>query len=163
MDKLGFNAFLFLSQLINFGVMIFILHKLLYSRILEMLNKRTQRIEDSIKDAEQVKEQLANAKRDYEAEMARARQEGQKYLAQAQERAKAQETEIIAQARQDADRIRAEAREQAQRERDQMMSEVKDQLAELVSMTASRVLQAEITGKHDKLINESLSALGRQN
>jgi F-type H+-transporting ATPase subunit b len=163
MDKLGFNAFLFLSQLINFGVMIFILHKLLYSRILEMLNKRTQRIEESIKDADQVKEQLANAKRDYEAEMARARQEGQQYISQAQERAKAQEAEIIAQARQEADRIRAEARESAERERDQMMSEVKDQLAELVSMAASRVLQAEVTGKHDKLINESLSALGRQN
>ena len=163
MDKLGLNFFLFISQLINFGLMIYILHKLLYSRVLEMLKKRTQRLEESIKDADKVKEQLESEKRDYDEEMSRARQEGAQVIAQAQERAKAQENEIIAQARQEAERIRAEAREQGERERDQLMSEVKDQLAELVSLTARQVLQAEVSGKHDQLINESLSALGRQN
>jgi F-type H+-transporting ATPase subunit b len=72
--------------------------------------------------------------------------------------------EIVAQARQEADRIRTEAREQSRQERDQMMREIKDQLAELVTLTASRVLQAELTVKgHDKLIEESLAELGRQN
>lgn len=163
MEKLGFNLFLFLSQLINFGVMIFILHKLLYSRILEMLRKRTERIEESIKEADKVKEQLANTKRDYEAEISRARQEGAQIISQAQERAKSQEAEIIAQARQEAERIRSEAHEHAQRERDQLLGEVKDQLAEVVSLAASRVLEAEVSTKHDKLIQESLAALSRQN
>jgi F-type H+-transporting ATPase subunit b len=55
-------------------------------------------------------------------------------------------------------------REQAQQERDQMLREVKSQLAELVTLTATRVLQSELesTG-HDKLIQESLESLGRQN
>jgi F-type H+-transporting ATPase subunit b len=164
MEALGINFTLLISQAINFVVMVVILHMLLYKRVLGMLQKRTERIEQSIKDADQVKEQLANAKRDYEAEIGKARQEGAKILAQAQDRAKVQESEIVAEARQEAERIRAEAREQAQRERDQLIGEVKDQLAELVAETASRVLQAEVSAKtHNKLIEESLAELAKNN
>lgn len=164
MEALGFNLFLFLSQLINFIAMIVILHTLLYKRVLDMLRKRTERIEQSINEADQVKEQLANAKRDYDAEIARARQEAAQILAQAQERARAQEAEIVAQARQEAERVRDEAREQAERERDQLMREVKDQLAEVVAMAAGQVLKAEVSPKvHAQLIEESLAELGRQN
>lgn len=141
-----------------------VLSYLLYKPVLNMLRERTERIEQSLQEADQVKQQLANARRDYDAEIARARQEAAGILSQAQDRARAQEAEIIAQARQDADRIRSDAREQALQERDQLLREVKDQLAELVTLAASRVLQAELsTQGHDKLIEESLAALGRQN
>jgi F-type H+-transporting ATPase subunit b len=143
--------------------MVFILHKLLYKRVLDMLGKRTERIEQSIKDADTVKEQLANAKKDYEAEIARARQEAAHMLSQAQERAKVQADEIVAQARQESDRIREDARQQSLQERDQLMREVKDQVSELVAMVAGRVLQAEVSSKHNRLIDESLAEFGRQN
>ncbi len=164
MGELGLNVNLFLTQLINFGVVVTVLSYLLYKPVLNMLRERTERIEQSLQEADQVKQQLANARRDYDAEIARARQEAAGILSQAQDRARAQEAEIIAQARQDADRIRRDAREQALQERDQLLREVKDQLAELVTLAASRVLQAELsTQGHDKLIEESLAALGRQN
>ncbi len=164
MEQLGISLPKLIYQIINFGVMAVVLYALLYKRVLNMLRERTERIEQSLKDADQVKQQLANAKRDYDAEIARARQEAANILAQAQERARAQEAEIIAQARQEAERIRAEGRDQARQEREQMLREVKGQIAELVTLTASRVLQAELSAKgHDALIEESLASLGRQN
>ncbi len=163
MEALGINFNLFLAQVINFGVVVGALFYLLYKPVLKMLRDRTERIEQSLQESDQVQEQLDNARRDYDAEIARARQEAATILSQAQERARSQETEIVSQARQDADRIRTEAREQAEQERDQMLREVKDQVAGLVTMTASRVLQAELAAQgHDRLINESLEALGRQ-
>jgi F-type H+-transporting ATPase subunit b len=164
MEELGINLPHLIYQIINFGLLAFILYLLLYKRVLSMLQERTNRIEQSLKEADQVKQQLANAKRDYDEEMARARREAATVLSQAQERARSQEAEILAQARQEAERIRTEMREQAQQERDQMLREVKGQVAELVTLTATRVLQAELSsGGHDKLIEESLDALGRQN
>jgi F-type H+-transporting ATPase subunit b len=164
MDELGINLPKLLYQLINFIIVIGILYALLYKRVVAMLNERTERIEQSLKDADQVKQQLANAKRDYDAEIAKARQEATSILAQAQERAKTQESEIIAQAREEGEHIRAEMRDQARQERDQMMREVKEQVAELVTLTATRVLQAELKSSgHDRLIEESLTALDRQN
>lgn len=163
MEQLGLSLPKLIYQLVNFGVMAVILYVLLYKRVLNMLRERTERIEESLRDAEQVKEQLANARRDYDAEIARARQEAAEILAQAQERAKVQEQEIIAQARQEAERIRADARAQAEQERDQMLRDLKDQMAELVTLTAARVLGEELKANHERLIEESLASLGRRN
>ncbi|MFQ3663774.1 MAG: F0F1 ATP synthase subunit B [Chloroflexaceae bacterium] len=164
MEALGINLNLFLAQLINFGVIVGLLWVLLYKPVQKILNERTSRIEASLREADQVRQQLASARRDYEAEIARARKEAAEIVAQAQERAKAQEAEILKQARSEADRIREEARVQAEQERSQMLREAKDEIVELVTLTATRVLNAELkaTG-HDKLIEESLAALGRQN
>jgi F-type H+-transporting ATPase subunit b len=164
MEELGLNLPKLIYQIINFLVLMVILYALLYKRILAMLAERQQRIEQSLKDAEQVKLQLANAKRDYDAEIAKARQEASGIVAQAQERAKAQEAEIIAQARRDGDKVREEARTSALQERDTLLREAKDKIADLVTLTASQVLGAELKASgHDKLIAESLSALDRRN
>jgi F-type H+-transporting ATPase subunit b len=163
-EALGINLNLFLAQLINFGVVVWLLWTLLYKPVSKMLNDRTARIEASLREADQVKQQLANAKRDYDAEIAKGRQEAAAIVAQAQDRAKAQEAEILAQARKEAERLREEARTQAITERDQMLREAKNQIAELVTLTASQVLDAELkAGGHDKLIAESLAALDRRN
>jgi F-type H+-transporting ATPase subunit b len=164
MEKLGITWAQLIAQLVNVILLVWLLSRFLYQPILNMLNERTQRIQDSLRDAEQVKQQLANAKRDYDAEIAKARQEAAGVLAQAQERARVQEAEIIAQARAEAERLRAEAREQALQERDQLLREVKGQVADLVTLTASRVLGAELQARgHDRLIEESLAEFGRRN
>lgn len=163
MEQLGINWGLLVAHILNLGLLIFLLSRLLYRPVLNMLNERTERIQNSLREADQVKEQLARAKQDYDAELARARQEAASILSQAQERAKVQEQEIVAQARQEADRIRADAREQSVQERDQLLRDLKGQMAELVTLTAARVLGEELKSNHDQLINESLARLGRQN
>lgn len=163
MEKLGINWGLLLAQLINVGILIWLLNRYLYRPVLNMLNERTRRIQESLQDAEQVKEQLARARQDYDAELGRARQEAAGILAQAQERAKSQEQEIVAQARIEAERIRNEAREQAAQERDRLLRDLKGQMAELVTLTATKVLGEELKSNHDRLIEESLASLGRQN
>jgi F-type H+-transporting ATPase subunit b len=162
-EKLGINWALLVAQLFNVILLVWLLSRFLYQPVLNMLNERTRRIQDSLRDAEQVKVQLANARKDYDAELARARQEAASILAQAQERAKGQEQEIIAQARQEAERIRNEGREQAVQEREQLLRDLKDQVADLVTITATRVLGEELKSNHDRLIEESLASLGRQN
>jgi F-type H+-transporting ATPase subunit b len=154
---------LLIAQLVNVVLLVWLLSRFLYRPVLNMLNERTRRIQESLKDAEQVKEQLARANQDYDAKLAQARQEAAAILAQAQERAKLQEQEIIAQARVEGDRIRSDAREQAVQERDQLLRDLKNQMAELVTATASRVLGEELKSNHDKLIADSLASLGRQN
>ena len=163
MEKLGINPGLLIAQIFNVVLLVWLLTRFLYRPVLNMLNERTRRIQESLKETEQVKEQLARANEDYDQKLAQARQEAAAILAQAQERAKLQEAEIIAQARQEADRIRSDAREQAVQERDGLMRDLKNQMADLVTITASRVLGEELKSNHDQLIEESLASLGRQN
>ncbi len=164
MEKLGINWALFIAQLLNVIVLVWLLSRFLFTPIINMLNERTRRVQESLQGADQVKEQVATAKRDYDAEIAKARQEAAGILAQAQDRARVQAAEIVAQARQEADRTRNEAREQAQQEREQILRDVKGRVAELVTLTASKVLGAELSATgHDRLIEESLNQLDRRN
>jgi len=162
-EKLGINWALLFAQILNVGFLVWLLSRYLYKPVLNMLNERTNRIQTSLQEAEQVKTQLARAQKDYEAEVARGRQEAAGIVAQAQDRAKTQEAEIVAQARVEADRIRAEARTQSLQERDQLLRDLKGQMAALVTATAEKVIGAELSTNHDKLIEESLAQLGRQN
>jgi F-type H+-transporting ATPase subunit b len=162
-EKLGINWGLLIAQLINVIFVVWLLTAFLYRPILNMLNQRTNRIQEGLQDAEKVREQLANAKRDYDAELARARQEAAGVLAQAQERARAQAAEIIAQAHRDAEKIKSDALAQAEQERQRMLGELKDRMAELVVLTAERVLGEELRSNHDRLIEESLAELGKYN
>jgi len=163
LEKLGINVGLLIAQLFNVIILVWLLSRFLYKPVLNMLNERTRRIQDSLKESEQIKEQLARANQDYDAKLADARQEAAAILAQAQERGKLQEAEIISQARQESDRIRSDAREQAAQEREQLLRDLKNEMAELVTITASRVLGEELKSNHDRLIEESLASLGRQN
>jgi len=139
------------------------LSKFLYTPILNLLKERTQRIEDGLKEADKVREQMASQRKENEVEQTKARQEAAAMMAQAQDRARVQEAEIVNQARHEAERIKAEARANAETELDRMAGEFKNQAATLVTETAAKVLGAELKGNHKQLIDESLSRLGRNN
>ena len=162
MGKLGINFPLLIAQLINFGVIAVLLSYLLYRPVLNALQNRTRRIQESIDQAEQVKQQLARAQQDYDARLAEARQQAAQILAQANERAQVQVREVLANAQAEADRIKADAHQQAQQERDQMLRGLQTQLANLVTQTASTVIGQELrSGGHERLIQQSIADLGR--
>lgn len=163
MEQLGINWGLLIAQLFNVALVVWIVSQLLFKPVVNMLNERTKRIEEGLKGSDRMKEEMAKAKAEYDAEIAKARQEAAAIVAQAQDRAKNQEAEIVAQARQEADRIRRDAQAQAEQERQRALQDMKGQMAELVTLTAQKVLGAELKGNHDRLIEESLANLATKN
>jgi F-type H+-transporting ATPase subunit b len=162
MGKLGINPYLLIAQVINFGLLAFLLARFLYRPVLNALAARTARIQESIENAEQVKQQLARAQQDYEAQLNKARQEAAQIIAQANERAQVQAREVVANAQTEAERIKAEAQQQAQQEREQLLRGLQGQLANLVTQTASTVIGQELRDSgHDRLIQQSIADLGR--
>lgn len=164
MDKLGVNLPLLLSQVINFAVLAIALNILLYKPILNALRTRTERIRESLENAEKVKQQLQRAEADYDSKLGEARREAQAILSQAQERARVQEQELLVEARARIERLETEARAKVEQERQQTLRGLQGQLASLVTQTASTVIGKELQGKgHDDLIAKSIDQLGRLN
>ncbi len=60
MEKLGINIPLFIAQLVNVILLIWLLKTFLYKPVLNMLNERTKRIQDSLSEAERMKAQMAD-------------------------------------------------------------------------------------------------------
>ena len=163
MEKLGINWGLLIAQIFNVIFLVWMLSRFLFNPLINLLAERTKRVEESLREADKVREQMATQRKENEAEQAKARQEAAGVMAQAQERARVQEQEIINQARAEAERIKAEARANAEQELSRMAGEFKNQAATLVTETAAKVLGAELKGNHKLLFDESLGRLGRNN
>jgi len=60
-EQFGFNTQLFISQVISFCIVAFLLHRFAYKPILKVLEERRQRIAESLANADKIKTELANA------------------------------------------------------------------------------------------------------
>ena len=60
-DTFGWNWKLFLSQVISFGIVAFLLQRFAYKPILALLEQRRRKIEEGQINAEKIKKELAEA------------------------------------------------------------------------------------------------------
>ncbi len=51
LNKLGIDGGLLIAQIFNFALLMYILHRLFYKRILDVLDQRRDRIAQSMKDS----------------------------------------------------------------------------------------------------------------
>src|SRR6266404_5650747 len=58
-EKFGFNTSLFVSQVISFCIVAFLLHRFAYKPILKVLEERRHRIEEGLANAEKINAELA--------------------------------------------------------------------------------------------------------
>ena len=158
MDELGLNIPVPIAQLVNFFLLLVVLRLFLYRPILDMLDRRSQRIREGLQAAEQSKEQAAQTEQEVAAQLAEARSQGQALLAQAQESANRVQEDARAQARREAEVLLERARSEIQLERDQAIAELRAQFADLTVSAAEKVINQSLDRQaHRRLIEEVLA------
>lgn len=157
---LGLNWQLFIAQLINFGVILFILWKWVFTPVAKKLQERTDKIEKAIKDAgstEKEKQEFAVWK---EEEIKKARQQAGEVIAQAQKDAITAKDEIMAQAKTEQVKLVEQSKAQIMAEKEQQMQVAKAELADMVTGVAEKILRHKLDGAKDKeLIKDSLKSI----
>jgi len=157
-DELGFNIPVLIAQLVNFFLLLVVLRLFLYKPILEMLDRRSQRIREGLDAAEQSKEQASEAEAQVARQLERSRSQGQQLIAQAQEAANRIQEEARNQARSEGDAILERARREIQLERDQAIAELRAQFGDLTVSAAEKVIgQSLDRAAHRRLIEETLA------
>ena len=84
-DTFGWNPWLFLSQVISFAIVAFLLRRFAYKPILGVLEERRQRIAEGLLNAEKIKKQLAEAEQRHAEILTKANAEAQKMIDEARE------------------------------------------------------------------------------
>ena len=160
MEALGLDPWLLLWQMAAFAVLVWLMYRFAYKPVMGMLDQRAERIRESIAQAEQIKQELANAQRSGEAAMQQARLDAQELLHNAQ--AAAQRT--IAQAQEEAQRQREkmleEARAQIGSETERAKTELRREVGRLTILAATRVIGQELQTNpllHEQLIDQALA------
>lgn len=149
-----------LLGVVEFGILLYILKRLLFRPALEFLDRRREQIAERI-NAARTSEQRAlelAAQRDNELHKARerieqmlhdARQEADRMLASARRSAKVDSARII-----------ADGKRQLEQERDRMIQDLKNAYADMAVLGAERVLDREIRIEdHRRLLDRLLDEL----
>lgn len=150
-------------EVINFLVLMYLLKYFLYKPILNILEKRKNKIKSDLNSAQKKREEAEELLAKYREQLAGAREKGQEIIEQAEERARNREREIIAEAKEEAQRIIERAREETDLMKRRAMKDIKEQTAYLSIMVASRLLREQLDrDKHSKLVEEYIQALDRE-
>lgn len=150
MDKLGVEWGLLLSQLVNFGILLFLLNMFLYKPVLNMLAQRRERIAQSMKDAERVNAAAREAEQEKGKVLDAARREAQEIRAAATRDAEKIAQEIRSRAEQEAGDIRMKAQTDAQTQADAILADANKQIADLAVAATEKLLGRELARKDEQ-------------
>jgi len=160
LHNLGISLGYLIVQIVNFGVMFWVLKKWAYPPIMDMLEQRRQVIAKGLEDARIAAEARANAEKEAEKILAEARAKASQIVREASERAEAVAREIKAEAEAEAARIREEALEAAQAERERILRELRGQVAALAIAAAQKLIGAALDEQRQhQLLNEFFSGI----
>ena len=142
-------------------VLFLFLSYMLFKPTRELLRKRQERIQADLDTAKQDKDDALEMKSEYEAKMAGAQRDADTLLSKARQKAVRNEEQIIAEAKEEAANILRQAHNEAELERQKVADEVKQQIVDVASLMAGKVVAAEInTDIQDSLIEETLKEVG---
>ena len=154
MSKLGIDWRILIVQLISFSIVFFVLWKLAYKPIFNMLELRRRKIAESLANAERIKGDVAKTEAERQKILAEAGDQANKLIDDAREaaaRVREVETQKAIAA---AEQIVAKAREAAAQERTQMLGELKREVGRLVVQTTTTVTGKILTPEDQRRLAE---------
>jgi F-type H+-transporting ATPase subunit b len=152
---LGINGKLFLAQLINFGILLFVVVKWVYRPLLKTVDERSKKIADGLTHADEAKKQLAKAEEHASLLVQKAEGDARTILDDARKGAETERQSAVAQTKQDLERQLADARERLKSEKEAALHAVKNEVAALVMAATEKVLQKSMDEKTQKQLVES--------
>ena len=156
-ETFGWNPRLFLSQVVSFAIVAFLLRRFAYKPILTVLEERRQRIAEGLLNADKIKQELAEAEKRYAEILAKANAQAQKMIDEARESsahlAERKQQEAITAAGQ----IVAKAQEASVMERERTMADLKRELGRLIVDTTAKVTGKVLTADDQKRLQEEAS------
>ena len=145
----------------NLLITFLIVKKFLFGPINKMLEARENEVRELYATAEADRTAAEAMKRDYSASIAGAKEEAAQITANAAKRAAARSEEILADANRQASDMVRKAEESIELEKKKTLNEIKDEIAGLSVMIASKVVEKEINeADHKRMIEDFISKVG---
>ncbi|WP_173918579.1 F0F1 ATP synthase subunit B [Halobacillus sp. Marseille-Q1614] len=151
------------AQLFFFIILLVLLRKFAWGPLMNMMKEREDYIANEIDTAEKSREEAAIQHREAAEELKRTRQDAQNIIEDARKTAVQQERDIVESARQEAERLKESARQEIEQERDKAVQVLKDQVASMSVMIASKVIEKELSEKdQQQLIDQYINEAGEE-
>lgn len=148
-------------QIVNTIILFWILRKILFKPVLNIIDSRENAIKLDIATGEQAKNEGLALKSEYEKKLAVSKNEGQEIIKQATLRAEQKSDEIISTAKEEATSLKERANKDIAQEKEKVMNELKNDISNIAILAASKVIEKDIDqAKHEEMINKFIEEVG---
>ena len=156
LGTLGINLKIFIAQFINFAVVLLVLWKWAYKPIIKLLDQRSEKIEKSVKDAEEIDRRLLDLEKEQKEVIQKAKKEASAILEKAQVDADLRKKDLIAKAKGEVENVVYQGKEQLKTEKEAMLNDLKKEIVELAVLASQKILEGEMDEKKSQKIAESV-------
>lgn len=160
---LDINPGLIIWTIVTFLVLLFVLKKLAWKPLLEALTAREERIRESLEQADHARHEAQRLIEENQKQMQQAQGEFQRLMREAREEADKLRTKRKQDAEAEARKIIEQGKMEIEREKEAALVQLRNEVADLAILAASRILDEELDEKkHRKLVDSFLGGLPRQ-
>ena len=161
-SSLGLEPHLFVSQLVNFLLVLAILWFLILKPLTKKLEERRQIIDESLDNAKRVQTELTMAEEHAKEIMMKAEQEGSRRIQTSVEEAEAASATARAKAKQDIEVLIAQAKRKIDDEKVTMRQEIRQETAALIISALEKILPEKFDKKTDEaFVKDMLKKIGQ--
>lgn len=158
LGTLGINWTLLIAQLVNFGIVLFVLWKWVFTPVSKKLAERSEKISLALKDAEDIEQEKQIFNEWKETQMAEAREEAYKIIAEAKKEAEALKSSILDQTKKEQSKIVEQSKKEIHEEAENSTQAIKTEIASLVVSATEKILKHKVdSGKDKDIIHEAIT------
>lgn len=157
LGEIGFNLPGLASQIINFFVLMVLLYLLLIKPVVRMLDRRAERIKESLEAAERARQESQRGGEEVQRALQEARVQGQQLIEDARKTGERLIADARAEARRQGEEEAQRARAAIEQERDEAVQRVRQEFSGLAILAAEKVIHRSLDRKaHEDLIEQVL-------
>ena len=154
------NLGLMIWTLIVFTISLYVLKKVVYPRIQEMLDKRQRMVEEQISAAERTRKEAEKLLAEYRERLSEAREQAETILARARKAADATETAALSDAKAKREELLEATKREIQAETRRAIQDIRNEVADLTILATEKITRKTLTEDDQKrLVEEALSEL----
>jgi F-type H+-transporting ATPase subunit b len=154
----GVDLFKLAFQIINFLLVLYLLNRFVFKRVLALIDERQERIAKGLEQAEAAARDRELARAEREAALDEARSEAQAMISRATKIAEDSRAEIVAAARAEAEKVTARARDEINAEKEKALAELRTHVADLALDAAGKLVRAQMSGPTQRRLVEEFLA-----
>ncbi len=147
LGTLGINLKIFLAQLLNFAVVLFVLWKWAYKPIVKLLEERQEKIERSVKQADDIEKRVRELASEQKEVIATAKSEAAKILDEARTTADDRKKGLLVKAKEEVKAVVAQGKAQLEAQKEQMIRDAREEIAAIAVEAARKILEDGVDEK----------------
>lgn len=161
-ELFGLNGKLFLAQLINLAVILFVVAKWVYKPLLKAIDARAHKIQKGLRDAEEAKRDRQNVNVEVRTLRLEAEAQARALVDAAREEAEAERKRLMHETKDELEKQLTDARARLRQEKDAMSAALKKELVDLVGLATEKVVLKTLDEKANRqLISAALAEVDK--